>query len=170
MRLSFASDKKATTQPKNTGIAKSLKKLFSNIVPGKHITYTAEDSTVVPTAKYSEQELKDLGATLYGEANPNIDEMRAIASIVRNRAEATGKNLSDIVTAKNQFYGYYNKQADKYRANDLDFMGKNKAKLVQQVLDEISSGMLKDPTGGAYYFDHTNGKFAYDNKRPLIAQ
>lgn len=118
---------------------------------------------------HSDIDLKDIGATLYGEANSDVDEMRAIASIVLNRSKELGKTPSEIVKAKNQFYGYYNKQADKYRAGDLDFMGQEKAKLVQQVLDEIKSGQLKDSTGGAFFFDHHGGKFSYDNTKPLVA-
>jgi len=70
--------------------------------------------------------------------------MRAIASTIMNRMAGTNKNALDIVSQKNQYYGY---------------TAENKDKLYKQVKDtadkiarDLVEGKLKDNTGGAKYF------------------
>ena len=70
--------------------------------------------------------------------------MELVAQVIRNRAQSWGKTAVQIVTAKNQFYGY---------------TAKNKSKLYQQCraqADETAKRMATDQLGndtsGALYF------------------
>lgn len=70
--------------------------------------------------------------------------MIAVANTIGNRAKDSGKSLLDVITQKNQYYGY---------------TAPNKEKLYQQVKKEadqiakdLVAGKLVDTTGGAKYF------------------
>lgn len=76
--------------------------------------------------------------------------MIAIANTMNNRAVDSGKSLMDVISEKNQYYGY---------------TAKNKEKLYQQVkeeadkiADDLVEGRLQDITGGAKYFLLPNEK------------
>lgn len=124
---------------------------------------------VFDSSKYNERDYSDLSRVLYGEANPDINEMRKIVATVLNRSERTGMSPSEVIRQKNAYYGYWNDQAQRYAKGNLtEPWEKSKDAMIQQVMEELRSGKLKDETGGAYYFDHHNKKFSIDRGRPLF--
>ena len=111
-----------------------------------------------------DDELKDLGGVIFGEAGNNIDEMRKIANVVINRSNQSFKPIFNELSKKSrrggfEFNAYSGNQYNKYMTGNLDFLSKKKAALVNQVLEEIKNGILVDNTNGAIYFSHgTDGK------------
>lgn len=106
-----------------------------------------------------DDELKDLGGVIFGEAGNNIDEMRKIANVVINRSNQSYKPVFNELSKKSknggfEFNAYSGKQYNNYMTDNLDFVSKKKAALVDKVIDEIKRGELSDNTGGATYFSH----------------
>lgn len=106
-----------------------------------------------------DDELKDLGGVIFGEANNNIDEMRKIANVVINRSNQSYKPIFNELSKKSknggfEFNAYSGDQYNKYMTNNLDFVSRRKAELVNQILKEIKNGTLVDDTNGAVYFSH----------------
>ncbi len=94
---------------------------------------------------YKQKAKAELARVLAAEgAGEGEKGMRAIASTIMNRANKSGKSPLDIVSAKNQYYGY---------------TAPNKEKLYGQVKDtadmianDMIEGRLKDSVNGAEYF------------------
>ena len=110
--------------------------------------------------KVIEKELPEIGGVIFGEATASIDDMRKIANVVINRANASNKTILQELTKKTKNGGfelnaYGGKQYNKYRSNDFDFVSKNKAKSVDTVLEEIRSGKLIDTTNNDTYFSYS---------------
>jgi hypothetical protein len=83
--------------------------------PVKTVTETAETPVEIDT-NYIEDDtslnpysIELLGRTIWGEAEGVTDtaEQAAVAWCVLNRMDATGKTLEEVVTAPNQFVGFY---------------------------------------------------------------
>lgn len=110
--------------------------------------------------KIIEKELPELGGVIFGEATTSIDDMRKIANVIINRANASNKTILQELTKKTKNGGfemnaYAGKQYNKYRSNDFDFVSKQKAKSVDTVLEEIRSGKLVDGTNNDTYFSYS---------------
>ena len=105
-----------------------------------------------------DDEIKDLGAVAFGEAGNNIDEIRMVMNVAINRAnQGNGdvfKELSKKGKSRPEFQAYGGKQYNDFMTDNLDFVSKKKAALVNQVLNEIKNGTLVDNTDGATYFSH----------------
>lgn len=77
-------------------------------------------------------------------ASEGEEGMRAIASTIMNRMAGTNKNALDIVSQKNQYYGY--------TAENKDKLYKQVKDTADKVARDLVEGKLKDNTGGAKYF------------------
>ena len=105
-----------------------------------------------------EDELKDFGGVLFGEAKNNIDDMRKVANVVLNRMNESYKpafnELSKRTNGKFEFQAYAGEQYNKYMMDDTgnDFM--NKKQKVKQVLEEIRNGTLIDNINRDTYFSY----------------
>jgi hypothetical protein len=55
------------------------------------------------------EEIELIGRTIWGEAEgvTDRDEQAAVAWCILNRVDASGKTIKEVVTAPNQFHGYY---------------------------------------------------------------
>jgi spore germination cell wall hydrolase CwlJ-like protein len=103
--------------------------------------------------------------TVYGEARGESPEgQRAVASVVRNRAAASGKPLRDVVFAPNQFEPWNNPQT---RAQ-LEALDPNSPEY-QTILANLRTGQ-GDPTGGATHFYSPTAQTALGRQPPAWAQ
>jgi hypothetical protein len=103
--------------------------------------------------------------TVYGEARGE-DAMgqQAVASVVRNRATASGKPIRDVVMAPNQFEPWNNPQT---RAQ-LEALDPNSPEY-KAILANLRAGQ-GDPTGGATHFYSPTAQAALGRSPPAWAQ
>jgi len=76
--------------------------------------------------------------------------MVAIANTIANRAKSRGKTPLDIVTAKNQYYGYTAPNKEKLYAQVKE--------RADRIANDLVEGRLEDTTNGAEYFLLPNEK------------
>lgn len=116
--------------------------------------YPRENTRVV------ERELPELGAILFGEVgNRPLDkkllEARTIANIALNRMEKTGKTLTEVLQEDKQFQAYKGKQYQMYKnGTATDPLSKEKIKAIEQILDELRQGTLKNNIGDSQSYSH----------------
>lgn len=87
--------------------------------------------------------------TVWGEAAGEPPEgQQAVAAVIANRAKASGKSLSDVVLAPNQFepWGARRSQLEKLDPNSADYQR------IAQTIRPVLAGEADDPTGGATHF------------------
>jgi hypothetical protein len=92
----------------------------------------------------SPDDLDTAARTIAAEAgNQGTNGMAAVAHVMANRANLTGKSLNDIITQPHQFEAFDNGSADKY---DPGHPAYDKA---YQIAQQVVSGQRPDPTNGA---------------------
>lgn len=112
--------------------------------------------------KFNSEEMKILKGVAYGESGmyKSIsdeelkNEMKTVMNVALNRSKELGKNLTTVLTAPKQFQAYNKDQYKRYFAEDKDAFEKRKAKMVDEVADELQSANWKDNTNGANSFVH----------------
>ena len=144
-----------------TGIA-------SLFVPSEKMVYEKDKKNDEPKVykikdrpvEVAEDELKDFGAVVFGEATTSIDDMRKISNVIINRANASSRPVFAELSKKSrnggfEFNAYTGKQYNKFMSDDFDFVSRKKAENVNKVLEEIKNGTLADDTDGAIYFSYS---------------
>ena len=97
------------------------------------------------TAVNNEKEIREVAKVLAAEAaNQGVSGMVAVANTIGNRAKSRNKTPFEVVSEKNQYFGYTNENKEKIFAEV-----ENEALDVARRLYE---GKLKDTTSGAEYF------------------
>ena len=144
----------------------AISKAVAKVTPGNKTTYTKAPKPEPVVYKIKDRpvevlddELKDLGGVIFGEANDDINEMRMIANVVINRANQSFKPIFQELSKKSkrggfEFNAYAGEQYNKYMSDAFDFVSKAKADKIKQVLEEIKNGTLTDNTAGAIFFSH----------------
>lgn len=103
--------------------------------------------------------------TVYGEARgEDAKGQQAVASVVRNRAAASGKPIRDVIMAPNQFEPWNNPQT-RAQLEALDPNGPE----YQVILANLRAGQ-GDPTGGATHFYSPTAQAALGRQPPAWAQ
>lgn len=89
--------------------------------------------------------------TVIGEAAQESPEgQRAVAHVIMNRVRGSGRGVSDVVFAPNQFEPWGNQAT---RGRLLSYTQADPTyQRVAQVLEPVFSGQSQDPTGGATHF------------------
>ncbi len=95
----------------------------------------------VGTPRLLGNDIETLASILQGEAGgEGVQGLQAVASVIQNRAKNNfsgyGSNLLDQALARNQFQGQSSKIGPEARS----------------VAEQLASGKLSDPTGGALYY------------------
>lgn len=101
----------------------------------------------------------DVVNTIIAEAAGEGDAgMAGVASVIKNRSGIRGKSPGDVVREPKQFTGYSNPGADVQRDMQDPAMRTRAA----QIFDDVMSGKISDPTGGAdhYHADSVNPDWA----------
>lgn len=109
---------------------------------GEHTGSTTPAATLLPI-KHSE--FKDIAGTLYAEGSSTFDEAAGIYSVMRNRADASGKTIHDIAGGGG-IYGWSEK--DKINSPLANKSWVKNANLA--VIDGVQGN--KDYSGGAFYW------------------
>jgi spore germination cell wall hydrolase CwlJ-like protein len=100
---------------------------------------------------YKEKARAELARVIAAEgASEGEKGMRAIASTIMNRSNSSGKTPLDIVTAKNQYYGYTAPNKEKLYGQVKD--------IADAIANDLIEGRLEDITNGAEYFLLPNEK------------
>lgn len=90
--------------------------------------------------------------TVAGEAaGEPLTGQRAVAAVIKNRAESSGADPRDVVFAPNQFEPW-NGGAARQRLESMDPTSPQYQKILTDVVRPIMSGEVDDPTGGATHF------------------
>ena len=152
------------------------------------ITYDSADYQNLKTDRGTVS-LKDLHAYLrpiaFGEISNDTasqeGEIRGILNTALNRIKENknyqGKDLSlkDVLTEKNAYQAYQptnmTSQYSLYRSggNAVDTKKKQTVdNIVTKLVGELKDGTFQDNTDGAYYYQHKDGKIAYDTIRQLF--
>lgn len=106
-------------------------------------------------------EIEEVAKVIAAEAAGEGEEgMRAVASVIMNRANNKSKSPIDIVTSKNQFYGYTAKNKDKLYKQVKD--------IAYKLAEDIYSKKLKDTVKGAEYFLLPNEKVRSWHGEPTV--
>lgn len=88
---------------------------------------------------------RDIAVTLSAEAGGEGEAgLRAVGSVIANRAKAWHKTPHQIVTARNQFYGY--------TAKNRLLRYKEVKPIADKIALELIHGKLKDTVNGGLYF------------------
>lgn len=88
---------------------------------------------------------RDIAVTLSDEAGGEGEQgMRAVGSVIANRSKAWNKTPHQIVTAKNQFYGY--------TAKNRLLRYREVKPIADKIALEIMAGTIKDTVNGGLYF------------------
>ncbi len=114
-------------------------------------------TTQKPPARYEEKDKSLLAAIVFGELSNKGDqkeEARKIINTVMNRVKETGGTIRDVVTARNQYQAYGTDQFMKALTGELDHLSAKKKKLVDEVIEELYRGELKDNTLGSVFYVH----------------
>jgi len=95
--------------------------------------------------KIDEKEVAEVAKVIAAEAaNQGINGMTAVANTIANRSKNQGKSPLEVVSAKNQYYGYTAPNKEKlYKEVEEQALG---------VARKLYEGNLKDITGGAEFF------------------
>ena len=97
----------------------------------------------------SEADWNDLVNTVIAEAGGEGPEgMAAVAHTIRNRSERRGQDLGAVVRAPKQFEGYEAPGPDSLKAQRDPQLRAT----AEQILSDVLSGTLPDPTGSADHF------------------
>lgn len=120
-------------------IPETIKKLVRVIFPKLSILFVFCSICCAGQA----EETRILAETIAAEAcSEGYEGLQAVANVIRNRAISQNKTPYQIITAKNQFYGYTNKNRTK--------IYKGCKKTADYLAENIMN--LPDITGGAEYF------------------
>ena len=112
---------------------------------------------------------RQVGGTIFGEADATEKQIRYVASVIMNRANDTGKSPLEIIQQPNQFDAYGAGQYKNFVGDKLDIISKKKANVVDSIVKEMIDGTFKDTAGGALYFKHDkDGRILLDTKTPLF--
>lgn len=108
-----------------------------------------------------------LGGVIYGEANFCEIEMRKILGIILNRAEKIENMTMDqaiykVLTAPNQFQAIGKRKYNEYVSGNLTGVAKEKAQLVDKIINDLEKGVFNNPTE-ALYFIHGRSGFKVAN-------
>lgn len=103
------------TQPEKVTETTETETLLTCTEPESYPVYQAH-LEIVPQTKAATfpnaldpEEIELIGRTIWGEAEgvTDRDEQAAVAWCILNRVDASGKTIKEVVTAPNQFHGYY---------------------------------------------------------------
>jgi len=130
------------------------------------------ESDVPPVAGLDPAHRDMLIRTVLGEAaNQPPEGQAAVAAVVRNRMQAGrygGTDVPSVVQAKGQFEPWGNPEA---RAGMLAYSPQDpKYQQVGQIVDQVISGQMPDPTGGATHFFAPRAQAALGRQPPAWAQ
>lgn len=99
-----------------------------------------------PTPRYNPEHIKEMAATVFGEATSNKDEMRAMIDTVLNRRNQLGLDIRKVLTQKDgygepMYRAYGGKEYDKYMSNNLKLLGEpEKKKMLDELINELQYG------------------------------
>ena len=102
-----------------------------------------------PQDKYNPEHIKELAATVYGEASSNKEEMQAIIDTALNRRNQLGLNIKEVLTQKDKtgasmYRAYGDKQYQQYMSGKFDGAGEpEKKKMVDELIDKLQTGNWK---------------------------
>lgn len=104
--------------------------------------------------------------TLFGEAQIDPASQAAVASVILNRANQSGKSVKDVVLAPKQFepWGSRKKELLGLDPNSADY------KNLGTIIDAVASGATPDPTGGATLFYSPTAQTALGRPTPKWAK
>jgi len=89
--------------------------------------------------------ITEVAKTLAAEAaNQGVKGMTAVAGVMGNRRDLWNKDLLEVISAKNQFYGYTAENRDSIYAGVKEDADK--------IARDLVEGKLKDTSGGATFF------------------
>ena len=146
--------------------------LLTNIKPFAQVLESIKTPERESVKKYSDPHQRRLAAVTFAESGmydpKNVDElkdqMRSIINVTRNRqSELKADNLTQVLTQKEadgkySYRAIFGPEYKKFlKGSQLPF-DQEKAKLIDEVMQEYLSDKLKDNTGGANAFIHENGK------------
>lgn len=116
-----------------------------NLFNGK--SFGIEKPTAAPAPV--DRDRDDVINTIIAEAAGEGDAgMAGVASVIKNRSGIRGKSVGDVVREPKQFTGYENPGAGVQRDMQDPAMRSRAA----QIFDDVMSGKIPDPTGGADHY------------------
>lgn len=128
--------------------------------PPKVDTSTASSRVSSATqSKFSDSDRTALVDTIIAEAGgEGTDGMKAVAAVIKNRADRRGKSPLDIIKEPDQFTGYSKPGEGALKAMKDPVIRQE----AENVLNGMFSGSIADPTGGAdhYHADYVNPSWA----------
>ena len=99
---------------------------------------------------YSYDDLLTMARTLWGEARGEPDSGKiAVAWVIRNRAEKSGKSIADVCLQPHQFSCWFDGQAPKVRTRTNAQLG-----VLLPIARGVLDGQILDNTQGANHY-HT---------------
>ena len=120
-------------------------------------------------SKHSPYELKRVAATIFGELSNkgDVNEAKTILSTILNRAKEKNLSLQEVISQPKQYKAYRGSQYNYFMKGDLDYSSKQKANLVQSVLDEYTSGNFT-PSQDKFFIHSPSGKFTPSLKANIL--
>jgi hypothetical protein len=102
-----------------------------------------------PSPRYNPKHVKEMAATIFGEATSNKEEMRAMIDTVLNRRNQLGIDIKSVLIQKDgygepMYRAYGGKEYQKYVSGKLDRPGEpEKKKILDELIQELQEGNWK---------------------------
>ena len=121
-------------------------------------TYSLRDNKI----QTNDEELRQLGAVLFGEMGIRTDKLELeagiIANTILNRSENRGKSIQEILSQPYQYQAYNDGQYKAYMdgkpQKSKDPVVKAQVEAVNKVLDQIKNGTLENKYGKVENYSH----------------
>jgi hypothetical protein len=121
----------------------------TNNVYARHGTGTESRNTLVA----SNAEFVDVTATVFGETSGNQEESNAIADVIMNRVNYTGRTIHDIVQ-NTGFYGYNQASIDNVNNGQTSNINSVLVSARSASIDALIGNI--DSSNGSYFFEGLN--------------